>query len=127
MAGKLGRYGEQKGIAIGEVLLPLAVGAEVGERRLDLDDGDAALPVQPQYVGAATVAELHLGDHGIVEVDEKARNSADHVPSDGRKSRRDIRFVGTPRMLDHSHPPIGRAAAHMFPKLRAIEPETAFP
>jgi hypothetical protein len=51
-----------KPVAMGGVVAPLAVSAEVGDRRLDFNDQQRALTVDADHVGATTVGKRQFDD-----------------------------------------------------------------
>jgi DNA-binding LytR/AlgR family response regulator len=67
LARELRRDREGEGVAIGLVLVPLLVGAEVLETGLHLDDEDLAAPPQRHQVGAPSVRQRHFGQRRIAQ------------------------------------------------------------
>ncbi len=47
---------EEEGIAKGAVFLPFPVGAKIGNRAFNFDDGDAAVCSDGEYIGPASIA-----------------------------------------------------------------------
>ncbi len=67
LARQIGREGEEQPVAMGAVLLPLLVGAQILDRRFDLDDPDLAALVQRHQIGAPPGGQRQLADAGKPE------------------------------------------------------------
>ena len=57
-------HGPEEGVAMVEIVAPLAVTHEVGARRLDFGEPDCAAGVDADDVGAAAVGEADLANRG---------------------------------------------------------------
>lgn len=62
---------------IGEIAVdhPLAIGAKIGDRVLDLDDHDVTGLSEPEDIGAAPVGERKFDEAGIAELVERAADT----------------------------------------------------
>jgi hypothetical protein len=68
-------------IAPAQILLPLAVGPEIGAAGLGLHQRDRTGPIEGDEVGAAAVGEPQLGDHHLIGGRERARHAAQDLRS----------------------------------------------
>ena len=68
--------GKIQPFAIAGVILPLVVGAEVGDAGLHLDNGDLALTAERGEIGAAAVGQDEFRDRAIAHLPEQARRPA---------------------------------------------------
>jgi hypothetical protein len=68
--------GEEEAVAEIAVVRPFPVGPEVGDARLDLDDGEAAVGRERDHVGAAPARQRELGQCRVAEPGEESTDSA---------------------------------------------------
>ena len=73
---KVVRDREIKTICKITVTRPLAIGSEIGDRTLNLDNQEIASPAEPEDVGAAPVEKRKFGEAGITELVERAADAA---------------------------------------------------
>ena len=62
-ARHLERGGEEQPVAVQPIVDPFLVGAEIGDRRFDLDDPDLAAGAERHQVGAPAGGERQLAHH----------------------------------------------------------------
>src|SRR5205823_3399968 len=119
VARKIRRDGEKEPVAELPVIGPFAVGAKIGERRFDLDDGDLAAAAERHDVGAATVGEGDLEQAGIAKLRQGAADAA-------RQESGETGFLGR-RRRDASLPGCGRFIKHVSlypgPRVAALSPD----
>lgn len=60
LLGEIGVDGEIQGVGVIAIMVPFAVGLEVGEAGFDLDADEAAVWAQRENVGAAVVVQTDL-------------------------------------------------------------------
>ena len=110
--GNSGGDGEIEGVAVGQVLAPLAVGAEVFQPRLHLGDGDLAARPQRHDVGAAAVRQGDLQQRRIAQRRQQPRRPARHRAGGLGPRKRSRTSVSTPHPVPSSfRSSIVRAAA----------------
>ena len=73
---KVGRDREIKTICKIAVGRPLAIGSEIGDRALDLDNQEIASLAKPKDVGAAPVDQRKFDEAGIAELVERTADTA---------------------------------------------------
>jgi hypothetical protein len=73
---KVVRDREIKTICKITVTRPLAIGAEIGDRALDLDNQEIASLAEPEDVGAAPVDERKFDEARIAQLVERTANAA---------------------------------------------------
>src|ERR1035437_7282661 len=56
--------GQEQQVAMGPVVLPFLIGAEIGHRGLDLDDPDLAASIERHQIGAAAGRQRQFAHHG---------------------------------------------------------------
>ena len=72
------RGGEEQPVAMGAVVLPFLVGAEIGDRGFDLDDPDRAAGIERHQIGAAAGRQRQFADHAeAVRVQQPRRAARD--------------------------------------------------
>ena len=74
---------------IGEIAVgrPFAVGTEIGNRALDLDDDEVAGLAEGQHIGAPPVGERELDEAGIAELVERPAHATREKQRGGRLGR----------------------------------------
>jgi hypothetical protein len=86
--------GEEQPVAMQFVVHPLLVGAEIGHRRLDLDNQDFAVAAERDEIGAPAGRQRQFAHHRIAERMQKPRGAARYgergrrLPAIDRRSRR---------------------------------------
>lgn len=95
--GKVGRDREREKIAIVQIVPPLVVSLEVGEAGFDFDDGEPALMVQRHHVGATSIGERKLEQHGLIGRHQRPSDPALEPRRNLGTDRR--RFIGSHRRL----------------------------
>ena len=68
--------GEVEPVAVRQIFGPFVVGAEIGNRGLDLGDHDLAPAVEADEVDAAPRAKPKLGEHAVAHMAEQAADTA---------------------------------------------------
>jgi hypothetical protein len=74
--GKTAWYGKIETIGEFAIIGPLAVGTEIGDRALDLDDDQIAAAPQRENIRAAAVGEREFEQAGVAELLERAADTA---------------------------------------------------
>jgi hypothetical protein len=74
--GKPACDGKVQAVGKFAIARPFSVGAEIGERALDLDSDDLTAPPQSQDIGAAAVGEREFDESGVAKLAQGAANSA---------------------------------------------------
>ena len=102
LAGHFDRGGEEQPVAVQPVVHPFLVGAEIGDRGLDLDDPDFAVAAERHEIGAPAGRQRQLAHHAIAERSAAAARcrarpsarSADWRPSIGQSAASDVMLIG---------------------------------
>src|SRR5262245_6821560 len=76
IAAQVLRESEEQPVAMGPVVLPFVIGAQIFDRRLDLDDPDLAALVQRHQIGATSRRQRQLADARKAERTQKPRRAA---------------------------------------------------
>jgi hypothetical protein len=106
--------GEEEAVGMQPVFRPLAVDAEILDRRLDLDDPDISRPRQRDEVGAPAGSQAEFGQHMRAHLREQALDAApDHHRPFGLAAV-DER-IGENRADDRHGPTMPRPGAGMNP------------
>ena len=115
LGGHVGRDREIKAVAMGGVVAPFAVGAEVGDRGFDLDDQQRALAVERDDVGAPAVAERRVpyasNSRARARAAARRARSPARFPTAGRRSAHDRSRQRPSRRPESSPPPSRRSSA----------------
>ena len=82
---KVVRDREIKTICKITVTRPLAIGAKIGDRTLDLHDQQVAGLAESKDVGAAPVDQRKFDEAGVAELVERAADTAREKESSGRR------------------------------------------
>src|SRR5882672_7788459 len=76
IAAQILREGEEQPVAMGAVVLPFVIGAEILHRRFDLDDPDLAALVQRHQIGAPARRQRQFANAGKSERTQQPRGAA---------------------------------------------------
>ena len=68
--------GEEQPVAGDAVVRPFVVGAEILDRRLDLDDPDRPVGPEPHHVGPPPGRQRQLGHHGETAIAQQPADAA---------------------------------------------------